>query len=342
MTEKPLEQMGLRDLRKIMRQRAPAEAWEHFNGAAESKATFRRNPQAFHHYLFRQKIFHDVSEPDTCVELFGKSLPTPAITAPVGSFSLIGKDAEREVAAGCDRAGAMMFVSQAAKFSPKEWRDADKSPLVFMAYMNRGKDEVSAYAKLAEDLGFAAVGITVDTVRPVKIGDEVPLSTKDGKPRRGHKSTVKDIEWMKQQVSLPVVIKGIMGGEDARAAVNAGADALVVSNHGGRILDYNRAALEALPEVVEAIGKNTPVLLDSGIRSGGDIVKALALGARAVLVGRPVAWGVGAFGARGVERVFAILTEEMQRVLTLTGVARIRDVTRSILFREEWGGLRDL
>ena len=342
MSEKPLEQMGLRDLRKIMRQKAPAEAWEHFNGAAESKATFRRNPRAFHHYLFRQKIFHDVSEPDTCVELFGKTLATPAITAPVGSFSLIGKDAEREVATGCDRAGAMMFVSQAAKFSPKEWRDADKSPLVFMAYMNRGKDEVSAYAKLAEDLGFAAVGITVDTVRPVKIGDEVPLSTKDGKPRRGHKSTVKDIEWMKQQVSLPVVIKGIMGGEDARAAVNAGADALVVSNHGGRILDYNRAALEALPEVVDAIGKNTPVLLDSGIRSGGDIVKALALGARAVLVGRPVAWGVGAFGARGVERVFAILAEEMQRVLTLTGVARVRDVTRSILFREEWGGLRGL
>jgi len=342
MTEKPLEQMGLRDLRKIMRQKAPVEAWQHFNGAAESKATFRRNPQAFSQYLFRQKIFHDVAEPDTAVELFGKRLPIPAITAPVGSFSLIGKDAERDVAEGCDRAGAMMFVSQAAKFSPKEWRDADKSPLVFMAYMNRGKDEVSAYAKLAEDLGFAAVGITVDTVRPVKIGDEVPLSTKDGKPRRGHKSTVKDIEWMKQQVSLPVVIKGIMGAEDARAAVNAGADALVVSNHGGRILDYNRAALEALPEVVDAVGGTTPVLLDSGIRSGGDIVKALALGARAVLVGRPIAWSVGAFGARGVERVFAILTEEMQRVLTLTGVARIRDISRSILFREEWGGLRGL
>jgi 4-hydroxymandelate oxidase len=236
----------------------------------------------------------------------------------------------------------MMFVSQAAKFGPKEWRNADKSPLVFMAYMNRGKDEVSAHAKLAEDLGFAAVGITVDTVRPVKIGDEVPLSTKDGKPRRGHKSTVKDIEWMKQQVSLPVVIKGIMGAEDARAALNAGADALVVSNHGGRILDYNRAALEALPEVLDAIGGKAPVLLDSGIRSGGDIVKALALGARAVLVGRPIAWGVGAFGVRGVERVFAILIEEMQRVLTLTGVARIQDITRSILFREEWGGLRGL
>ncbi len=314
MTEKPLEQMGLRELRAIMRQKAPAEAWEHFNGAAETKATFRRNPRAFHQYLFRQKIFHDVSEPDVSIE----------------------------VAEGTDRAGAMMFVSQAAKFNPKDWRDADKSPLVFIAYMNRGREEVSEYAKLSEGLGFAAVGITMDTVRPVKIGDEVPLSTKDGKPRRGHKSTTKDIEWMKQQVSLPVVVKGIMGADDARAALNAGADALVVSNHGGRILDFNRAALEALPEVVDAIGGKIPVLLDSGIRSGGDIVKALALGAKAVLVGRPVAWGVGAFGARGVERVFTIFTEEMQRVLTMTGVARVRDVGKSILFRDELGGLHSL
>jgi isopentenyl diphosphate isomerase/L-lactate dehydrogenase-like FMN-dependent dehydrogenase len=342
MIEKPLEQMGLRDLREIMRQRAPAEAWKHFNGAAETKATFHRNPRAFRQYLFRQKIFHDVSEPDISIELFGHTLPIPAITAPVGSFSLIGKDAEREVAEGTERVGAMMFISQAAKFDPEGWRSTAKSPLVFMAYMNRGKEEVSEYAKTAEDLGFAAVGITMDTVRPVKIGDEVPLSTKDGKPRKGHKSTPKDIEWMKQQVNLPVVVKGIMGADDARVAVNSGADALVVSNHGGRILDFNRAALEALPEVVDAVNGKIPVLLDSGIRSGGDIVKALALGAKAVLTGRPVAWGVGAFGARGVERVYAIFAEEMQRVLTMTGVARVRDVTKAILFRDETGGLRGL
>jgi len=342
MTEKPLEQIGLRELREIMRQRVPAEAWKHFNGAAESKATFHRNPRAFRQYLFRQKIFHDVSEPDISIELFGQSLPTPAITAPVGSFILIGDDAERQVAEGTERAGAMMFTSQAAKFDPKGWRNAAKSPLVFMAYMNRGREEVSQYAKTAEDLGFAAVGITMDTVKPVKIGDEVPLSTKDGKPRKGHKSTPKDIEWMKQQVDLPVVVKGIMGADDARVAVNSGADALVVSNHGGRILDFNRSALEALPEVVDAVAGKVPVLLDSGIRSGGDIVKALALGAKAVLVGRPVAWGVGAFGARGVERVFAILSEEMQRVLTMTGVARVRDATKAILFRDEREGLRTL
>lgn len=342
MTEKPLEQMGLRDLREIARRTIPAEAWHHFNGAAETKATFHRNPRAFRQYLFRQRIFHDVADPEVSTELFGCKLPIPAIVAPVGSFSLMGQKTEGEVAAGADRVGAMVFCSQAAKFNPKDWREASQSPLVFMAYMNRGKDEVGRYAKLAEDLGFAAVGITMDTVRPVKIDDEVPLSTKDGKPRRGHPATPKDIEWMKQQVLLPVVVKGIMGEEDARTAVNAGADALVVSNHGGRILDYNRAALEALPEVFDAVGGRVPVLLDSGIRSGGDIVKALALGAKAVLVGRPVAWGVGAFGARGVERVLEILGEEMKRVLTMTGTPSVKEITKGILIRDESGGPRGL
>lgn len=342
MREKSLEQMGLRDLRALARERMPAEAWHHFNGAAETRATFYRNPRSFQKYLFRQRIFHDVSEPDISIELFGRRLPIPAITAPVGSFSLIGKETEREVAEGTANVGAMMFTSQAAKFGPKGWRQAAKSPLVFMAYMNRGKEEVSEYAKTAQDLDFAAVGITMDTVKPVKIGDEVPMSTKDGKPRKGHKSTLKDIEWLKQQVNLPVVVKGIMGADDARGAVNAGADAVVVSNHGGRILDFNRAALEALPEVVEAVGDRVPVILDSGVRSGGDIVKALALGATAILAGRPVAWGVAAFGARGVERVFAIFEEEMKRVMCMTGVAKVSEVTKSILFRDETGEVRRL
>jgi isopentenyl diphosphate isomerase/L-lactate dehydrogenase-like FMN-dependent dehydrogenase len=334
MTEKPLDQMGLRDLREIARRTIPAEAWKHFNGAAETKATFHRNPQSFHKYLFRQRIFHDVIDPDITTDLFGQKLPIPAIVAPVGSFSLMGAKTEREVAEAADRIGAMIFVSQAAKSTPTDWRDATKGPLVFMAYINRGREEVSRYAKLSQDLGFAAVGITMDTLRPTKIGDAVPLSTKDGKPRRGQMASPKDIEWMKQQVSLPVVVKGIMGAADARVAVSAGADALVVSNHGGRILDFNRAALEALPEVIDEVGGKVPVILDSGVRSGGDIVKALALGAKAILTGRPVAWGVGAFGARGVERVFAVFSEEMKRVLCMTGVASVADITSAIVIKD--------
>ena len=332
-----MEEMGLRDLREMARRTIPAEAWHHFNGAAESRATFHRNTRVFRQYLFRQRVFHEIVDPDISVELFGRTFPLPVMVAPIGSFSLIGDESEREVAAGAGRIGAIVFASQAAKFDPKGWRDATDGPLVFMAYMNRGKEEVARYAKLSEQLGFVAVGITMDTVRPVKIGDAVPLSTKDGKPRRGQLATPKDIEWMKQQVALPVVVKGIMGADDARTAVNAGADAIIVSNHGGRILDYNRAALEALPEVVDAVGSAVPVLLDSGVRSGGDIVKARVLGAKAVLTGRPIAWGVGALGARGVERVFAIFSEEIKRTLCMTGVASINEVTQAILIRDEPG-----
>jgi isopentenyl diphosphate isomerase/L-lactate dehydrogenase-like FMN-dependent dehydrogenase len=342
MTEKLPEQMGLRDLREIAQRTIPGEAWHHFNGAAETRATFRRNTHVFRQYLFRQRVFHDVVDPDISIELFGCKLALPALVAPVGSFSLMGEDTEREVAVGAERVGSMMFVSEAAKLDPRGWREVTNGPLVFMAYMNRGKEEVAHYAKLSEQLGFAAVGITMDTVRPVKIGDEVPMSTRDGRPRRGQVASPKDIEWMKQQVGLPVVVKGIMGADDARTAVNAGADAVVVSNHGGRILDYNRAALEALPEVADAVGGTVPVLFDSGIRSGGDIVKALALGAAAVLTGRPVAWGVGAFGARGVERVFAIFSEEIKRVLCMTGVASIREVDKAILIRDELGRGQEL
>ncbi len=333
MQEKPLAQMGLREIRELARHRMPREAWEHFMGAAESRATFRRNRRALEQILFRQRIFHEVADPDTSIELFGRRLRTAALVAPIGSFSLIGEAAERQVADGAGRGKTMIFVSHAAKSTVNEWAEATSAPIVFMAYLNRGKEDTLRCVRQAESLGYAAVGATMDTVQPVKIGDHVPLSTKDGRPRQGHPASARDIEWLKREVSLPVVVKGIMGAEDARIAVEAGADALVVSNHGGRILDFNRAAIEALPEVVEAVGKRVPVLLDSGIRSGGDAVKAIALGAKAVLVGRPIGWGVGAAGAEGVERVIDILTGEIKRVLVLTGVPSIGQASESILIR---------
>ncbi|MBI4527815.1 MAG: alpha-hydroxy-acid oxidizing protein [Deltaproteobacteria bacterium] len=333
--ERSISQMGLKEMREIARQKMPREAWEHIMGAAESRATFRRNQKIFSRFLFRQKIFHEITSPDTTVELFGRRLPAPLGIAPIGSFSLIRDTAEHEVAEGGGKAGAMIFASHAAKSNPPDWAKATTAPLVFMGYMSKGKEEVLEFARQAEKLGYAAVGLTMDVVEPVKVGDHVPLSTRDGKPRKGQPASPKDIERLKSEVSLPVVVKGIMGAEDARIAVGAGADALVVSNHGGRILDFNRAALEALPEVVEAVGKKVPVLLDSGIRSGGDVVKALALGARAVLIGRPICWGVAAGGAAGVERVIQLLTDEIKRVLMMTGLSSIKEATRAILIPAE-------
>lgn len=337
MSEKPIEEMGLREIRELARARMPHEAWKHFMGAAESRATFRRNQRALQRFLFRQRIFHDVTDPDATVELFGYRLSTPAFVAPVGSFSLISETAERDVAHGAGRAATMLFVSHAAVSSMRDWKEATSAPIVFMGYLTRGREDVLRCAKLAQEVGFAAVGLTMDTIQPVKIGDRIPLSKIDGKPRIGHPASPKDIEWLKREVALPMVVKGIMGAEDARVAVEAGADAVVVSNHGGRILDYNRAAVEALPEVVEVVGGKVPVLLDSGVRSGGDIAKASALGAKAVLVGRPVAWGVGAAGVAGVERVIRLFTDELKRVMIMTGVARIGDITSAIIMRDGEG-----
>lgn len=334
MREKPIEQMGLREIRDLSRLRMPREAWEHVMGAAESGTTLRRNQKAFRRFLFRQRIFHDITSPDTTLEFLGRHLSTPALVAPIGSFSLIGEEAERHVVEGAGQAGTMVFVSQAAKSNVRDWAKGTSAPLVFMGYLSKGREEVLEYARLAEELGYAAVGLTMDVLQPTKIGDRVPLSTRDGKPRRGYPASPGDIEWLKREVSLPVVVKGIMGAEDARIAVDAGADALVVSNHGGRILDFNRAAIEALSEVVKMVRGRVPVLLDSGIRSGGDIVKALALGAKAVLVGRPICWGLGAGGAQGVKRVIEIFTEEVKRVLIMTGVPAITQITDSILIRD--------
>jgi isopentenyl diphosphate isomerase/L-lactate dehydrogenase-like FMN-dependent dehydrogenase len=332
MIEAPLEQMALKDIQEMAHRRMSEEALRHFLGAAESRSSYRRNQRAFGRWLFRQRIFHDVTDPDTSIELFGRKLKTPACVAPIGSFELIGDDANREVAQGAGRAGTMVFASHAAKATMEDWATSS-GPVVFMAYLNRGREDTLRCMRAAERLGFAAVGATMDTIQPVKIGDHVALS-KDGKPRKGFPSTPKNIEWIKSETSLPVVIKGIMNPEDARVAVNAGADALIVSNHGGRILDCGRAAIEVLPEVVEAVGGKVPVLFDSGIRRGGDIAKALALGAKAALVGRPVGWGVAAAGAAGVERVIEILTEELKRVLILTGVGAVTQVNQAILIRD--------
>jgi 4-hydroxymandelate oxidase len=330
LNDSDLRALSLNVIQELAQKNTPLEAWEHIMGAAESRATYRRNQAVLRKILFRQSIFHNVVAPDTTVELFGRRLPSPIAVAPVGSFGKIREGGEREVAEGAGAMGTLLFVSHAARSSARDWAEAAASPLVFMGYLNRGKEAVLAYARLAEELGYAAVGLTMDTVQPVKIGDHVALQA-DGTPRQGRPASPRDIEWLKGKVSLPVVVKGIMGTKDAHVAVEAGADCIVVSNHGGRILDFNRAAAEALPEVAEAVGKRIPVLMDSGVRRGGDVVKVLALGAKAVLVGRPICWGLGAGGAAGVQRVLRILDEEMKRALVMTGTPSVAEVTRSIL-----------
>jgi len=194
--ENGLETLGLREIRDLARKNTPQEAWEHIMGSAESRTTLRRNQAAMRRILFRQRIFHDITKPETTVELFGRQLPIPMVIAPVGSFSKINARGERDVAEGAGRAGVMVFVSQAARLNARDWAEGASSPLVFMGYLSRGRKAVLEYARLAEDLGYAAVGLTMDTIEPVKIGDHIPLQA-DGRPRKGYPASPRDIEWLK-------------------------------------------------------------------------------------------------------------------------------------------------
>ena len=330
MDEKPIAQMGLIEMQEAARRRMPADAWEYIMGAADSGATMTRNVAAFRNFLFQQRIFHQVSDPDTSVTLFGRTVLTPAWVAPIGSFHRISETAEKKVAEGASSANTVLFVSYAAKSNVREWAQGTRAPLIYIGYMQQGREEISKSVRLAEELGYMAVGLVMDPIQPQRIGETV-LLTRDGKPRRGNPARPEDIRWLKSQTALPVVVKGILNSEDARVAVDAGADALVVSNHGGRIFDQARAAFEVLPEVVAAVGSRVPVILDGGVRNGGDIVKAIALGARAALVGRPVCWGVAAGGAIGVQRVIDILTQDLKRTLVMTGVGAVSQVTDAII-----------
>lgn len=332
--DKPLEQLSLEEIYELFQRRVRPEAILHVMGAAESEATKRRNRAALDRLLFRQKIFHDVTDPDPSTELFGRRLPAPIMVGPVGSFRTIRPDGEHEVAEGASLSGTMVFISGATQSTVDQWAEGITAPLVYMAYLSKGREKVLDSVRRAEETGYAAVGLTMDTLQSTKLRDRIPLSS-DGKPRTVHHSSPEDVAWMKKEVSIPVVVKGIMNPDDARLAVEAGADCIVVSNHGGRIMDFSRAAVEALPEVVDAVASRVPVLLDSGVRRGGDVVKALALGAKGVLLGRPICWGLGTAGPAGVHRVLDILRDEMKRVMILTGRQTIADVDRSLLCLDE-------
>lgn len=331
---KPLEQLSLAEIYELFQRRVRPEPITHVMGASESESSMKRNRAALDRLLFRQKIFHTVTDPDLSIELFGHQLPTPVLIGPVGSFRLIRKNGEHEVAEGGSLFGTMVFISGATLSTVDEWADGITAPLVYMAYLSKGREKVLDSVRRAEEIGYAAVGLTMDTLQPTKLRDKVPMSS-DGKPRTVHHSSPKDVEWLKKEVSIPVVVKGVMNPDDARIAVEAGADCLVVSNHGGRIMDFSRAAIEALPEVVDAVAGRVPVLLDSGARRGGDVVKALALGAKAVLLGRPICWGLGAAGPQGVNQVLQIFKDEMKRVMILTGTQTVQDIGPSLLSLDE-------
>jgi len=347
--------VNVNEIEEIARQKVPPMAYDYVAGGSAGELTLQANREAFVHVQLRRRVGVDVSKIDTSLELLGSKLNFPILLGPGGHKNLIYADGERVAAQGAAHSKAL-FVT-----SPTDWIAKMKgpdAPVWWAASLGFSEQAAAqAFAKRAEDAGASAICITVDypytPPRDREIRNNFDFewsSNKDGVPPNPNVTNVrktpavagmiwpfvtgmtwKVIDWLHGATKLPVVIKGIVTAEDARAAVERGAQAVVVSNHGGRTLDGMIPTLYALPEVVAAVNGRVPVLMDGGIRRGSDIVKAMSLGAKAVLIGRPYYWGLAAFGQIGVQRVIEMLHGEMMVAMGQSGIPNLAAFDRSFV-----------
>lgn len=327
-------------------------AYDYISGGSDDEWTLQRNRSAFSKITFRPRMLVDVSKLDLALDLFGVRIEMPILVAPTGSHQRIHPEGELATARGAGAAKTFMAVSTSSSYPLDQIAKAATGPLLFQLYA--GPDEAGTRDKVlrAQDAGAKAILFTVDApyfpnrerdtrnrlIRP-EIERERSLRRRNAPeqaryglpPRFTAQLTWHFLEKLNSWSQVPVLVKGIMTAADARRAIEHGAAGVVVSNHGGRYLDGNRATIEALPEVVDAIGSRALVLMDGGIRRGTDVLKALALGAKAVLVGRPPLWGLGAFGQAGVTRVLELLQTELALAMGLCGCPNLTSIDRSLV-----------
>ncbi len=345
------------------------EAYAYVAGGAGSEDTMRANREAFRRWRIVPRFLRDVGARDLGVRLFGKTLRAPILLAPIGVLSIVHDDAELAVARAAAGLDVPMILSTVSS-TPLEAVAAASgdAPRWFQLYWPRNNDLAASLVRRAEAAGYGAIVVTLDTYllawrdRDIQnaylpflygeglanyFSDPVFRAGLDEPPEENPTQAVlhfaglfsnpsltwDDLAFLRAHTRLPIVLKGLLHPNDARKAVDHGADAVVVSNHGGRQMDGGLAALDALPGVVEAVQGNLPVLFDSGIRGGADVFKAVALGARAVLLGRPYAFGLGVGGEQGVRDVVHNLLAELDLTLGLAGSRSFEDVGPGCLVR---------
>ncbi len=340
-------------------------AFDYVAGGAGSEATMRANLEAFERARLRPRMLAGTAERDLSVEVLGLRSPVPFLLAPVGVLSIVHPDAELAVARASAATGVPMILSSAAS-TPLEAVAEVAPPRWFQLYWWGDPELAESLVRRAEAAGYGAIVLTVDTLNlgwrdrdlangylPFLQGEGLAQFFSDPFFRERLEQAPEDdlaaasfralvtfpnlaLTWadlarLREWTSLPVLLKGILRADDARLAVEHGVDGIVVSNHGGRQVDGAVAALDALAEVRDAVGDAMPVLMDSGIRRGSDVVKALALGADAVLVGRPYAYGLAAGGQAGVEAVVRQLAGELDLTMALAGARSVADVDRTFV-----------
>jgi isopentenyl diphosphate isomerase/L-lactate dehydrogenase-like FMN-dependent dehydrogenase len=326
-------------------------AFGYFAGGANDELTLRDNVAAFSRWQLRPRVLVDVSEITTATSVLGREVSLPVLVAPTAFQGLAHADGEVATARAAADAGTVMCQSTLSSVTPDELAAAAPGArLWFQLYWSRDRGFTSELLAAVVEAGFEAVVLTVDfpaagrRERDLRAAFALPndlatpnipgsLERRDFHAALGEIGdptlTWRDLEWLRERCPLPLLLKGILSAEDALLAAEHGAVGVIVSNHGGRQLDGVAASLDALPEVVEAAGEQIEVLVDGGVRRGTDVVKALALGARAVLVGRPVIWGLAVGGEGGVGEVLELLRRQLALGLTLLGCRSPREVTRA-------------
>ena len=319
--------------------------WDFYQGGSDDEVTLHASRAAFERIRLRPRVLVDVSALDTRTTVLGTPVSLPILVAPTALHCLAHPEGECATAQGAGMANTLMVASTTSTRSLEEIAQAASGPLWFQLYVYPSLEVAERLVQRAEAAGYRAIVLTVDlpplgnrekdkrnnvTVPPPPFYEANFV----GIERMGERwagLTWESLSWLRSITSLPILLKGILTAEDARLSIEHDVAGIIVSNHGGRQLDTAIASIEALPEIVEAVAGRCEVYIDGGIRRGTDILKALALGARAVLIGRPALWGLAANGAQGVFQVLEILRTELERAMALSGRPTLASIDRTLL-----------
>ncbi len=355
----PHELADLTDYERAAPARMSAVAWAYISGGAADEHTLRWNHEAYARLRLRPRTLTDVSRIDPRATLFRRTHAFPVLLAPCAYHKLVHPEGEVATARGAAASGATLVVSTSATTTLEEVAAASAQPKWFQLYVQPDRDFTRELVRRAEAADYETLVVTVDTpvLGPRYREKRTPFAMPPGMERAnlrglvtatgGHrpseetiysamldpKLTWKEITWLRSLTKRPFLLKGILTADDAARALDHGADGVIVSNHGGRNLDTLPATIDALPEVAARIAGRVPVLVDGGIRRGTDVLKAIALGANAVLIGRPYLHGLAVGGADGVARVVGILRREFEMAMALTGRRTLAEIDRSVLWQ---------
>ena len=326
------------DYEPVAKGKLPADVYGYYAGGAGDERTLEGNRRAFDRWVLRPRMLRGSASPDASTAILGTRVASPVLVAPWAYHWMAHEEGERATARGVARADTIFVVSSTAVDNLEVIAKASDGPKWWQLYLFADPEKSADTLRRVADAGYGAICWTVDLPvlglrhRDARSGFVVPLGPDVGDYHFEPNLTWDQLDFIREHApGLPVLVKGILRGDDAALACERGVDGIVVSNHGGRQLDASIASLDALPEVVDAVGGRVPVLMDGGVRRGTDVLKAIALGADAVLVGRPIAWGLAAEGEEGVAGVLGILRAEVVNAMALVGCRTVSEIDRDLL-----------